>query len=236
MRRLDLSLPTAAQNLALDEALLQCAETIGASLRFWRASTTAVIIGRGSKIAEEVDLAYCAEHRIPVLRRCSGGASIVAGPNCLMYNLVVQLPAAQSIPNVDRAHEYVMSRVLAAVQKQQPSARLQGICDLTLDGKKFSGNSLRVTREFVLYHGTILQRVDHDLIESCLLSPPRTPDYRAGRSHRDFITNIELDESKFKDDLATILGAHETLSSWPTSEVAELCRSRYLNDDWNRRH
>ncbi len=236
MRRLDLSLPTAAENLALDEALLLCAATIGPTLRFWKANSTSVIIGRGSKIADEVNLRYCKEKSIPVLRRCSGGASIVAGPDCLMYNVVVKWPTAQTIPNVDVAHQYVMNRVLAAVQQQKPAAILQGICDLTLNGRKFSGNSLRVTREFVLYHGTILQRVDHDLIEACLLSPPRTPDYRAGRSHRDFITSIELDETKFKDDLAAMFAVDERLQQVPDEMVQNLCAEKYLTDNWNHRH
>ncbi len=236
MRRLDLSLPTTAENLALDEALLLCAATIGPTLRFWKAKATTVIVGRGSKIADEVNLGYCKEHDIPVLRRCSGGASIVAGPDCLMYNAVVKWPAAQAIPNVDVAHQYVMSRVLAAVQQQQPSAKLQGICDLTLHEKKFSGNSLRVTREFVLYHGTILQGVDHDLIEACLSSPPRTPDYRGGRSHREFITSIVLNETQFKEDLAANFGATNPLQQIPSETVHKLVAEKYLCDEWNHRH
>ncbi len=235
MFRLDLSLPSPAENLALDEALL-LDESIDTSLRFWKSAQTVVVIGRGSKFEEEVNQEFCRRQGIAVLRRCSGGAAIVAGPGCLMYNVVVRLPAAQTLPNVDRAHEYVMSRVLAAVQRQQPAAQLQGICDLTLDGRKFSGNSLRVTRDRVLYHGTILLQVDRDLVENCLLSPPRTPDYRGGRAHRDFITSIELDETQFKDDMAEIFEARMPLSHWPEALVKQLVQDKYGCDEWTRRH
>ena len=92
MRYLDLTLPTAAENLVLDEALLAIAETGGRpaeTLRFWEAAATAVVVGRSSRLKDEVLLDACLLNRVPVLRRPSGGAAIVTGPGCLMYALVL---------------------------------------------------------------------------------------------------------------------------------------------------
>ncbi|MCA9152002.1 MAG: hypothetical protein KDA92_22015, partial [Planctomycetales bacterium] len=86
MLYLELTLPTAEENLALDEALLEevCAgEQEHDVLRIWESPAPAVIVGRASRLSLEVNLPHCAANRIPVLRRCSGGASVVLGAGCL---------------------------------------------------------------------------------------------------------------------------------------------------------
>ena len=44
----------------------------------------------------------------------------------------------------------------------------------------------------LLYHGTVLYDFNLELIDECLTMPPRVPDYRASRDHRDFVTNLPL--------------------------------------------
>src|SRR4051794_35269093 len=92
MSRFDISLSTPAENLAFDEALLEWAEqgsAEGEFLRLWESTQPMVVVGRSSRVAEEVNEPFCREKRIPVLRRSSGGAAIVTGPGCLMYALVL---------------------------------------------------------------------------------------------------------------------------------------------------
>src|SRR5690606_26122350 len=113
----------------------------GEVLRLWTLDRPAVVIGRGSKIEGEVNTAYCQSEGIRVLRRCSGGAAIVGGPGCLMYSVVLSLQLRPQLRQVDQAHALVMTRLLAAVTVQHPGVRWQGTCDLTLDERKFSGNS-----------------------------------------------------------------------------------------------
>ena len=92
MELLDLTLPEVAENLALEEALLERAERAGRPselLRLWEVPRPAVIVGRNSAVAGEVDLAACRRRNVPLVRRVSGGGAIVAGPGCLMYSLVL---------------------------------------------------------------------------------------------------------------------------------------------------
>ena len=92
MKLLDLTLETPAANLALDEALLETADEgadAGEVLRIWESPQPLVVVGRASRVADEVDEASCRAQGIPVLRRCSGGAAVVVGPGCLMYALVL---------------------------------------------------------------------------------------------------------------------------------------------------
>lgn len=238
MKRLDLSLGDPASNLALDEALLEHAEQGDGNevLRLWTFDRPTVVIGRGSKIAGEVNTAYCAHEGIPVLRRCSGGAAIVGGPGCLMYSVVLSLQLRPELRDVDQAHRLVMTRLLEAISVQAPEVRWQGTCDLTVGARKFSGNSLRIARKHLLYHGTILHAADLAQIDRCLATPPRQPDYRQGRRHADFIANLAIDPAKLADQIAEKFGALERTEIWPQAITARLKQERYDDPAWHHRH
>ncbi len=242
----------ARHELARDEAMLQWADRVvengdsnqdgeivdTALIRVWRFGKPTVILGRSSKIDEEVDRAWCRNRGMDVLRRCTGGASVVGGPGCLMYSVVVGVPANGGLRNIDAAHDYVMQRVLAAVCEQLAEAERSGICDLTLNGRKFSGNSLRVARHHLLYHGTLLLDSDLDLIAKCLAFAPRQPEYRAGRDHRDFICNVALDEHLLVESLAKnfgVQGRSTGLEKRIEVIAEELLISRYDRRDWHER-
>jgi lipoate---protein ligase len=187
----------AASHLAIDESLLEAAEAgVGGELvRIWQFDNPVAILGRGSKFEVEIDAAQCERQCVPVLRRCSGGASIVAGPGCLMYSVVLSMILRPELRRLENAHRFVMQSLVESISKHLPEVRAQGTCDLTWKDRKFSGNSLRVARDHLLYHGTLLYDADLVQIAQCLRTPPRQPEYRDSRDHADFITNIPLNRS-----------------------------------------
>src|SRR5271156_784636 len=81
MKHLDLTLPSPAENLACDEALLDACEENGGEevLRFWEAREKIVAVGYANKIATEVNVENCRAKKIPILRRCSGGGTVLQG-------------------------------------------------------------------------------------------------------------------------------------------------------------
>ena len=84
MRFLDLTLPTPAENLALDEALLLEAEAGRGEelLRVWEWPTFAVVLGSGCRLGAEVNEAACRSDHVPILRRASGGGTVLLGAGC----------------------------------------------------------------------------------------------------------------------------------------------------------
>ena len=225
--------------LAIDEAALAAAEDgqIGSTLRSWELQTSAVILGRSSRVDFETDREFCDAKGIGLYRRCSGGAAIVGGPGCFMYSIVLSLKQYPDAAKIDQAHHVVMTRVLSAIRRQLPAAELNGICDLTFHNRKFSGNALRVARNHLLYHGTILYRADLDLIQACLAHAPRQPDYRSGRDHGSFLTNAPVDAARFDADLADEFGMVGQVDLAVFSKFAErLMADRYGRADWHLRH
>jgi lipoate-protein ligase A len=235
MQLLNLTLSSPAENLALDEALLDAAEAGegGEVLRLWESPAPLVVIGRSSKIAEEVELPRCRELGVPVLRRASGGAAIVAGPGCLMYGVVLNYQQRPELRMLDWAHDFVLSRIVAALRELGLDARRCGTSDLATGDRKFSGNSLRCKRDHLLYHGTLLYNCPLELIGRLLHSPPRQPEYRAGRAHGEFVGNLPLSPGEIRAALVGGFAATRPLTAWPQQRVAELAAERYSRDDWN---
>lgn len=239
---LDLSLPSPAANLALDEALLDCCESgegpASGVLRFWETPDTFVVVGYGNRIATEVNQAACRAAAIPILRRCSGGGTVVQGPGCLNYSLILPVPESGPLASITGANDFIMQRNRDATASlmHQPVA-IQGHTDLTLASRKFSGNSQRRRRQFLLFHGTFLLAFDLAAIELALLPPTREPAYRAGRHHRDFLTNLppHITAQSLRHALQTHWHAHLDLTSPPLTAAHELARTRYSSDAWNLR-
>jgi lipoate---protein ligase len=237
VKLLDLTLPTPAENVALDEALLDAAETGELNddvLRLWESLQPMVVIGRSSRVAEEVDLAACDAAGVPVLRRASGGAAIVAGPGCLMYGLVLRYAGREHLRMLDQAHQHVLGAVASALGKIVPGVQHVGTSDLAIGNQKFSGNSVRCKREHLLYHGTLLYAFDLPLVERLLRMPPRQPVYRNGRSHDKFIANLDVSATDLKRALIEGFAAAQPLAEWPRSRTEQLVGERYLLAAWNR--
>jgi lipoate-protein ligase A len=247
MRRLELTLPTPAENVALDEALLDWAEDENPRwefLRIWESPQPIVVVGRSSRVHQEVDEAACRERGIPILRRASGGAAIVAGPGCLMYAVVLSYTVHPELKsNVPGAHAFVLRRIadsLRPLAADRGDVAHAGNSDLVLHDRsapsqqqKFSGNSLRAKRTHFLYHGTLLYDFDLQLIEHCLRTPPRQPEYREKRSHREFVTNFPTSRQELIASLDRTWPTEGELKNWPASRVAALATERFNRDSWN---
>jgi lipoate-protein ligase A len=236
MKLLDLTLHSPAANVALDEALLEAAEAGEMAddvLRLWESPQALVVVGRSSKIAEEVDAEACRQAGVPIIRRASGGAAVVAGPGCLMYAVIQRYSGREHLRLLDEMHQHVLGIVRAAVAPLASGVEHVGICDLAIGGLKFSGNAVRCKRDHFLYHGTLLYDFELVLIERLLRMPPRQPDYRRARSHASFLTNVAIPPAELRAALCRSFGAHEPLSDWPRSQTEQLVASRHSQDAWN---
>jgi lipoate-protein ligase A len=233
---LELTLPTPEENLALDEALLAEAEDEGApreTLRLWEADSPLVVIGRSSQVTIEVRGDECRARSIPILRRSSGGAAIVTGPGCLMYAVVLSLERHPALRAIDLAHRFVLERIAAALRQHGIAAEHRGTSDLAIGDQKFSGNSLRVRRDHLLYHGTLLYDFPLELISSCLAAPPRQPKYRGGRDHGAFVTNLPMTSAELRSAVIGAWPIDERSAEWPQQRVAALVAEKYTRPEWN---
>jgi len=155
----------------------------------WEVPCPTVVLGRSGKIEAEVNTAACEEDKVPVVRRESGGGAVLLALGCFNYTLILNLERRPQLREVERSYELILQSVIRAAR--EPAIIPIG-GDLTIMGKKFGGSSQKRSRTTLLHHGTILSNFDLGLVSRYLLEPPRSPAYREGRSHPDFLTNVPL--------------------------------------------
>jgi lipoate-protein ligase A len=232
MNFLDRTLPTAAENLALDEALLLAAEAgeAGEVLRVWEWPSPAVVLGAGCRLAEEVDDDACNADAVPILRRSSGGGTVLLGAGCLLYTLILRFDRDPALGQIQSSYTHILGSISQAV-----GGLPAGISDLAIRGLKVSGNAQQRKRDHLLHHGTLLYAFDLGMVGRYLRAPPRQPEYRAGRSHEDFLRNLPLSRQELKARLRTAWQADARQDGWPEDRVRELVRDKYGSNAWVRR-
>lgn len=242
MTLLDITLPSPAENLALEEALLDAAESGlgGEVLRFWESPTPFVVVGYANKIAAEVNVAACEAKGIPILRRCSGGGTVVQGPGCLNYAVILRITADGPTRSISAANQFIMERNRRALASQTSDFRLQtsdfrvrGHTDLAIDDLKFSGNSQRRRKNFLLFHGSLLLNFHLPLISELLNMPSLQPDYRDGRTHEQFITNLNLPAEAVKHAIIAEWQATEPVTPLPC--IPQDMLQKYSSTEWSKK-
>lgn len=252
MKWCHLNLSSPAEQLAADEVFLDgCENGHGEeTLLFWEPREIFVVVGYANKVATEADVAACAEKKVSIFRRCSGGGTVLQGPGGLNYSLILRITGDGPLRSITSANQFIMERNRAAIESifpnsQLPSANCQisvlGHTDLALatchsplvTSRKFSGNSQRRKKNFLLFHGTFLLNFDLKLISQFLRQPSLQPEYRASRSHEDFLVNLNLPASQVKAALQKTWNATEELQNIPKQEIKRLAGGKYSTDAWN---
>ncbi len=240
---LDADPDTVEEQLALDEALLEEAHAATAKttvVRTWMAREPVVVVGSSSRLEDEVDVDACRAAGVRIVRRPSGGLTVLLGPGCLMWSVVESFPEAA--PPIEQIHARMLDPLCAALSRIVPTAGgvvRRGSSDLVVAGdtglRKISGNALRVKRHGVLYHGTLLDDFDLGLVSRILRHPPREPDYRAGREHGAFLANLGLGTAALTAAVRAAFAPACSRSDWPRTRVAALVAERYARPEWTAR-
>lgn len=251
LRFLNHTAASPAHDIALEEALQLSIEE-GASpdtWRLWSAREPAAILGTGQEAAKEINLDQARSEKIAVLRRHSGGGTVVIGPGTINFSAFYRfenLPGSQTIRG---AMEAALAPVIETLKAWKLNAQFAGLSDIALlcaDGtlRKIAGNSQARKRHSVVVHGTLLADPDLERLARLLKAPSSMPEYRSGRAHRDFLTSLKENGAPFSFDeftnqLARMLGGITVESSSPTlgelTRAGQLLQEKYLQDEWNFR-
>ena len=236
MQYLDLTLPTPEQNLALEEALLDACEA-GRSpgcLRVWEPQQYFVVVGYSNRVATEAALAACAEDNVPILRRCTGGGTVLQGPGCFNYALTLPIDLTPELATIHSTNHYVLKRNAEVIAGLIGTAvKQEGHTDLAVSGAKLSGNAQRRRQHALLFHGSFLLSMDIEKIHRYLPTPSNEPEYRQKRSHRDFVMNLGLPPEALKQALRAAWNANVEYQQINQEAVSQLVQARYSRREWN---
>ncbi len=228
MRWKEVVLDSPLDNVLYDEVLLDAAETGrgGEVLRVWESPVPFIVLGRVGDPDEELDREAVCRDRIPVVRRGSGGGTVLQGPGCLNVTWVLSKDRDPRLNDLKASYRLILDRVREALREVGVVAEFRPLCDLVLpEGeRKCSGNAQRRGRRYLLHHGTILYDFDLERIPRYLRLPSRMPDYRRGRTHACFVANAPCDPVRLRCALRRMAGAIGADTS-PTEEEMRLLRA-----------
>jgi lipoate-protein ligase A len=182
------SAPSVAQNLELDVELAKSAASMGRSLlRFWWGDGSAVVMGSSESVDAVVNRDACAALHVSILKRCSGGGTVLQTSDVLNYSLITPAPSTLDVRAAFRKGTDVIRAILRSFGVVGIAC---GTSDIAVGDRKISGNAQAWRWKSLLVHGTLLIDFDFDLAEKILRPPSREPDYRRGRIHRDFLITL----------------------------------------------
>jgi lipoate-protein ligase A len=235
MHFLDTAYTTPAEQLACDDVLLDlCEEGKGDEvLRIWIPEELFVVVGYTNEAEREVDLAACAEAGIPLFRRTTGGGTVVQGPGCFNYALIMRQGMDPALATITGTNRFVLGRLAATLTSLLGrEVAMRGHTDLALGEKKFAGNAQRRRGHSILFHGTLLLDFDIRIIERLLSLPSTQPGYRHGRSHADFLTNLHAAAADVSGALRRCWNATAAGAAPPLDRIRRLARERYQDPAW----
>lgn len=250
MNLLDFSFSDPALNLALEEVLLRpfikkADEAPSTPLvRLWQ-NPASIIIGRGENPSDTVHLEQAKALNYSLYRRISGGGTVVHGSGNINLSFFLPFSLDPKLLGVYSSYEYILSRVLIALKTLGANnAVLRGSSDLCIGDKKISGTAQARKRSGLLHHLSLLVDFDLSIITSLLKKPPKEPEYRMGRDHKDFVTTLKLegfffDRQLFLNALSEAFKSSFTpvpiLTNSILDQVQKLAEKKYRSSCWNEK-
>lgn len=172
-RLLDTPPMTAAENMALDETLLELKGEgrTPDTIRFLRFRPRAVLVGYHQSIEEEVRSDYCRQQDIDINRRITGGGAIFFDENQLGWEVICDKSFFDvSIPNM-RLFRTLCDPVVTALDVLGITAHFRPRNDIEVNGRKISGTGGTESEGAFLFQGTMLVDFDVDTMLRALRIP-----------------------------------------------------------------
>ena len=224
-------------NMAFDEYCLESLSIDEPVFFLWQ-NRPAVIVGFNQEVNTEVNLDYLKEQGIDLVRRVTGGGAVYHDFGNLNYTIVG--------PSEDLERDYpeYAGIMMKALQSLGVPATLSGRNDILVEGRKVSGFAKRVCRNRLMVHGTLMYKVDVDVLTN-VLSPSATKLQSKGVSSvRSRVANLcdYLPEIKdiqtFSQRLEEILSNHYADAEYQLSEddLANIQRQtdeKFATWEWN---
>ena len=175
--------------LAMEEFMAR--ESEGEAFFVWRVNPT-VIIGRNQDLEAEVNLEYCRDHGVEVVRRKSGGGCVYADMNNIMVSYVSRRG------DVSEIFDRYLSAMTECLRSLGLPAEKSGRNDILVSGRKVSGNAFHMLPDRSIVHGTLLYSTDFDALETAIRPPVEKLQRHGVASVRQRVTNLSdhLDPSR----------------------------------------
>ncbi len=172
------------EQLKLEERLLSSASGNWCIIN--EGSSPAIVMGISGKPNELVDCDKALQHNLPLIKRFSGGGTVIVDENTLFITFICEKQLHDFPAYPEPIMKWTEPLYRAALQHPEFSLREN---DYVIGNRKFGGNAQYIKKDRWLHHTSLLWDYCPKKM-TCLLQPKKTPPYRAGRSHEEFLCRL----------------------------------------------
>jgi len=249
-RFIDLETHDAYTNMAIDEAIMLAIKEDSAppTLRIYRWKPSAVSIGTFQGMHDEVAVDFCKSEGINYIRRITGGGAVYHDYNGeITYSILMPKNHPLAKTDIIESYKLLCGGIIKALDYLGiNNAEFKPINDVTVGGKKVSGNAMTRRHGCVLQHGTTLLDLDVNRMFTILKVPQEKISDKMISDVKERVTSIQdiLDRTVTINELreALTFGFSEALkielqpsklSSEESETAMKLAEEKYSTDEWN---
>ena len=235
---LDLTTTDPAFNLAAEQYVFDALPRDRMYFMLWQ-NDNAIIVGKYQNTFAEINEAYVKEHGIRVVRRLSGGGAVYHDLGNLNFTFIADAGTLSTLN-----FTIFCEPVIRTLAKFGVTAEVNGRNDMTIDGRKFSGNSQYLKQGRVMHHGTILFDSDLSVVSNALRVDESKFQSKASKSVRSRVTNVaaylsapvslpEFRSALLADIAQSVGGEAYAFSAADLAAIEKLRAERYGTWEWN---
>ncbi len=234
IRVLETGYNNAQWNMSVDEVLMNSVNDIPI-LRLYGWKPPSVSIGYFQRMEEEVNVKKCNQLGIDIVRRITGGGSVLHDSELTYSFLARKYPQ-----NISESYRWICDAIITAIKKLGLDAKFSPLNDIIINGKKISGNAQTRKKGTLLQHGTILLNADVEKMFSVLKVPSEKISDKMIADVKERVVGL----SKTFDEVALALkssfsekfGATLIIGELTEEEevaATKLVKEKYSTDKWN---
>ncbi|KAK4263708.1 hypothetical protein QN277_029087 [Acacia crassicarpa] len=152
-------------------------------------NSPAIVMGLSGKLSELVEVRSVLQDQVPVIRRFSGGGTVIVDQGTIFVTLICN---KEAVPDIQPFPPSIMSW-----SGQLYSEVFEGIGDFQLrendyvfGDRKFGGNAQSIIKHRWVHHTSLLW--DYEVKNMAYLKlPAKAPNYRLARGHNDFVCRMK---------------------------------------------
>lgn len=241
MRYIESSQTDPRWNLALEQYVFETLASGEPVFMLWQNERT-IVIGKNQNLLAEINPDYVRRHGLTVVRRLSGGGAVYHDLGNLNFTIVAEKSVSERID-----FALFCRPVIETLASYGVTAELSGRNDITIDGRKFSGNAQYIRDNRVLHHGTLMFDSDLTALSRALCVDREKIESKGVKSVSSRVTNLKehlptgTSIADFRERLLLHLAATEPLQLYElTAEdcaaVEAIKKARYDTWDWTFGH